>query len=294
MTNEKLLIQLIKEAGIGCDRCIDPLYDEVLRRMAEFSLEGKMTAQEFYDSRYDRGEPFNDKQMVSFAHAYAQHLRQCTAPSVSRETSAGQKCDKTHYYCVSENCSWLGHNKPPERNCPKCGAKVWKEGATTLSHKPRPDTWAVKMYCGLPPYDKDKPEAAPLSGEGGERRKKGVYTGAPACFALDLACRQINEAFGDFGCYLVGSALERPDWRDIDVRFIMPDEQFAQTFPDVVSHCWEQDARWLLLTVSISAWLSKLSGLPVDFQVQPQTHANEKHKGQRSALGLKIGKKVTE
>jgi hypothetical protein len=116
-------------------------------------------------------------------------------------------------------------------------------------------------------------------------RKKGVYVGAPACFALEMACHDVVRAFGGFGCYLVGSALERPDWRDIDVRFILPDEEFATLFPDAGRN-WEFDSRWLLLTVSISDWLSKRTGLPVDFQFQPQSHANEKHKGPRSAIGF--------
>lgn len=34
LTNEQLLIQLVKEAGIGCDVCIDPLYKELLRRLS--------------------------------------------------------------------------------------------------------------------------------------------------------------------------------------------------------------------------------------------------------------------
>lgn len=120
--------------------------------------------------------------------------------------------------------------------------------------------------------------------------KKGVYVGAPACFALDQCCQIINDAFGGFHCYLVGSALERPDWRDIDVRHISSDEEFAALFPDAHPTAWEHDARWLLLTVSISAWMSKITGLPIDFQFQPQTHANERHKGRRNALGLRIRK----
>ena len=119
-------------------------------------------------------------------------------------------------------------------------------------------------------------------------KKKACYVGAPAIFALETACRQINEAFGNYGCYLVGSAMERPDWRDVDVRFIMDDEKFAAEFPDAGQH-WEQDAKWLLLTVAISERLSKVTGLPIDFQIQPQTYANERHKGLRSAIGLKIG-----
>ena len=121
-----------------------------------------------------------------------------------------------------------------------------------------------------------------------EPRKKASYVGAPAIFALELACRQINEALGkDYGCYLVGSATQRADWRDVDVVFIMDDDAWARLFPDAGRH-WEHDARWLLLTVSISGWLSKLTGLPVDFKIQPQTHANEMHHGPRHALGLRI------
>lgn len=117
--------------------------------------------------------------------------------------------------------------------------------------------------------------------------KKATYIGAPACFMLEQACQQVVDAFGHWGCYLVGSALERQDWRDVDVRYILPDEEFSKLFPDAGQH-WEHDPRWLLLTTSIAAWLSKQSGLPIDFQFQPQTHANERHKGLRSALGLRI------
>ena len=120
-----------------------------------------------------------------------------------------------------------------------------------------------------------------------EPRKKQIYIGAPACFALEQCCQQINDAFGDFGCYVVGSALQRQDWRDVDVRFIMQDEAFAALFPGAGQH-WEHDPRWLLLTVSISGWLRQVTGLPIDFQIQPQTHANDVHKGPRSAIGLRI------
>jgi len=121
---------------------------------------------------------------------------------------------------------------------------------------------------------------------------KPCYIGAPACFALELACRDICDAFDGYGCFLVGSCLEKSDWRDVDVRFIMKDEDFYRLFPDVGEHwgLWELDTRWLLLTVSISGHLSKITGLPIDFQFQPQSFANEKHKGQRSAIGIRLQK----
>jgi hypothetical protein len=121
-------------------------------------------------------------------------------------------------------------------------------------------------------------------------KAKASHVGAPAIFALGQACQDLNRAFGGFGCYLVGSALERPDWRDVDVRFIMSDEEFEAEFPGTLRKdgggVWEFDPKWIILTVSISERLAKLTGLPVDFQFQPQTHANTVHKGNRHALGM--------
>jgi hypothetical protein len=127
-----------------------------------------------------------------------------------------------------------------------------------------------------------------------EPRKKGIYIGAPACFALEEALRPVCEAFGAYagtgGCYIVGSCLERPDWRDVDVRLLLSDEAFAALFPDAREHHWEHDTRWLVLTVAISERLSRLTGLPIDFQFQPQTRANERHTGPRAAVGFRITK----
>lgn len=123
-------------------------------------------------------------------------------------------------------------------------------------------------------------------------RRKANHIGAPACFALELACQPLVEAFGDYGLYQVGSSLARPDWRDVDLRYILDDEDFAKLFPDAGDH-WEFDPRWLLMTTAISLLLSKQTGLPVDFQFQPQTHANARHKGPRNAVGLRISKPET-
>ncbi len=120
-----------------------------------------------------------------------------------------------------------------------------------------------------------------------EPRRKANYIGAPACFALELACQPLVAAFGHCGLYQVGSSLQRPDWRDIDLRYILEDAEFAKLFPAAGDH-WEFDPRWLLMTTAISQWLSKQTGLPIDFQFQPQTHANERHKGPRNAIGLRI------
>lgn len=122
-------------------------------------------------------------------------------------------------------------------------------------------------------------------------KSKVSYVGAPAIFALELACQALNQAF-DETCYLVGSSLARSDWRDIDVRMIMDDESFGVLFPsarmDGGPAYWEFDSRWLIMTIAISGHLSKAAGLPIDFQFQPRTHANAAHKGPRHALGLRV------
>jgi hypothetical protein len=147
--------------------------------------------------------------------------------------------------------------------------------------------------------DRGEPPSQSGGGTAPPKRAKGIYVGAPACFVLELACQHLHRAFcnekgANFGgIYLVGSALERPDWRDIDVRLILDDASFDRLFPDAGGAAgtrWEFDQRWIIMTASLSAWLSSQTGLPVDFQFQPMSHANERHSGRRNALGLVFAK----
>lgn len=126
-----------------------------------------------------------------------------------------------------------------------------------------------------------------------KRRAKFCYVGAPAIFRLELACKHLGRAFSGYGCYGVGSAWQRPDFRDVDVRLIMEDGAFYALFPDARrgdAAIWEFDERWLVMTAAISAWLSAETGLPVDFQFQPQSFANAHHSGPRHPLGLSFAK----
>jgi hypothetical protein len=140
----------------------------------------------------------------------------------------------------------------------------------------------------------NRPHAVPDDARA-SKRKKFCYVGAPAIFRLELACQHLSRAFGET-CYLVGSALERPDWRDIDIVMIMDDGDFAKEFSAATLHsgAWEFDPRWLILTISISAWLSEQCGHPVDFKFQPRTHANEMHKGPRNAIGMRLAPREEE
>jgi hypothetical protein len=122
--------------------------------------------------------------------------------------------------------------------------------------------------------------------------KRANYIGAPHFFNLNQACLTLNQAFGFGHIYLVGSSIERRDFRDVDVRCILPDEKFAQLFSGLTGDP-TRNAFWSLLCSSISLWLSQHSGLPVDFQIQQQTVANAENNGPRHALGLFIDPEVS-
>lgn len=116
------------------------------------------------------------------------------------------------------------------------------------------------------------------------RPKVGV--GMPAALHLDAFGREIEDAFGHLP-YLVGSAAVGKEWRDVDVRLILPDEEFDALFPAHTqpSH---HDGRWGLLCAAISELARVRTGLPVDFQIQRASFANERFPMAhvRQALGL--------
>lgn len=120
-------------------------------------------------------------------------------------------------------------------------------------------------------------------------KKRPHYLGAHDFHTLNQACRMIAEAYGY--PYLVGSCLERPDFRDVDVRCILDDDEFARLFPGTHGEAdilQEHSARLSLLNASITLYLSRMTGLPIDFQFQQQTRANDKYPGKRNALGIYI------
>lgn len=58
------------------------------------------------------------------------------------------------------------------------------------------------------------------------------YLHKDAAFRLTLAAQTIVAAYPEsLGVFVVGSVLERPDFRDVDVRCILPDEDFDRHFP---------------------------------------------------------------
>lgn len=115
-------------------------------------------------------------------------------------------------------------------------------------------------------------------------RQGGPGVGMPAALLLDEFGSQVWAAFGS-PPYLVGSALHGKQWRDVDVRVILTDEEYAH---------WglgdprdtHRNARWVSLVLAYSALGKAITGLPIDFQIQQQTRANAECPGPRSALGI--------
>lgn len=112
-----------------------------------------------------------------------------------------------------------------------------------------------------------------------EKTGRSVYLSTLELHELDEACKPIAEGF-DAHPYLVGSAGERSDYRDVDVRLILADEEFDALFK-------ARPKLWALLSRALTTYLRSRTGLPVDFQIQRRTEANEKHSKPRNALGTR-------
>src|SRR5262249_45697724 len=117
---------------------------------------------------------------------------------------------------------------------------------------------------------------------GAGRPGDALSTGMPAGIWLQKFGVIVADYFGHTP-YQVGSSLRTKDWRDVDVRLILPDDEFTARFGKVQNA--EVNVKLAAVTLAFSALGQQMTGLPVDFQIQPQGHANEKYGGQmRSAL----------
>lgn len=109
-------------------------------------------------------------------------------------------------------------------------------------------------------------------------RPRSTYLPLSSLILLDHACMVVNKAFGCHA-YLVGSCLTTASYRDVDVRSILDDDEFADLFGG-------RATLWPLVCLAVSEYLSRASHLPVDYQIQSQTVANE-FDGMRNPLGTR-------
>lgn len=88
---------------------------------------------------------------------------------------------------------------------------------------------------------------------------------------------EVKLAFGEMP-YQVGSSLVRKDWRDVDVRVMLDAERYDALVASGV------DLYYLNLAVSL--WGQRVTGLPIDFQVQDAESANKDYDGRRDPCGM--------
>jgi hypothetical protein len=104
-----------------------------------------------------------------------------------------------------------------------------------------------------------------------------IGIGSPACLLLDTFGQWVLDAFGHVA-YHVGSSARGKTWRDVDVRLILPDDEFAALFPGY-ARAHGNDARWSLLCAALSGEARRMTHLPVDFQFQPVSHSTARYSG---------------
>lgn len=83
----------------------------------------------------------------------------------------------------------------------------------------------------------------------------------------------VSRTFRFESVYLVGSALETKDYRDVDIRVMLDDDHPLWL---AVLAQWLDDG--------ISVWGQTVTGLPIDFQLQRTNWANAEFDGRRHAL----------
>ena len=103
---------------------------------------------------------------------------------------------------------------------------------------------------------------------------------------LDDFGYHLRQIFGDCA-YHVGTSVLTDAWNDVDVRLIVSDDEYA-SYGDPENPHW--NGKWVSTCLALSHFGRVLTGLPIDFQIQQQSYANE-HFSQkdgciRSALGI--------
>lgn len=106
--------------------------------------------------------------------------------------------------------------------------------------------------------------------------------GMPQSMMLREFGEHIRSAFGHVA-YHVGSSLMTKTWRDVDVRLMLPDAEWESMGLGDPSDP-QKSKRWCSIVLAWSAFGKQLTGLPIDFQIQQQSHANQTEQGSRSAL----------
>jgi hypothetical protein len=96
------------------------------------------------------------------------------------------------------------------------------------------------------------------------------YVGMPRALYLKMYAEFIDDIF-DTNIYLVGSALKRKNWKDIDVVAVLSDQRWeSYGFGDPQKRFYNK--RWAAYCMSLSSFGKQLIGCEVDFQIHQESY----------------------
>ena len=130
----------------------------------------------------------------------------------------------------------------------------------------------------LPPLASCKPSGNP------EKTRAGI--GMPFTLYLQDFGLVLWDTFAETP-YHVGSSLTGALWRDVDVRVMLEADRYEAMGLGDSEHPHE-NARWCAYTKAFSLLGQKMTGLPIDFQLQETETANKQYSHARSALILGV------
>jgi hypothetical protein len=109
----------------------------------------------------------------------------------------------------------------------------------------------------------------------GNPKKTRAGLGMPASLYLHQFGELLFHAFGDYA-YHVGSSLTGATWRDVDIRIMLEAEQYkAMGFGDPQRP--HENKRWCAYTMAFSELGRRMTGLPIDFQIQETETASTQY-----------------
>ena len=112
-----------------------------------------------------------------------------------------------------------------------------------------------------------------------------MSVGWPAHLWLHEFGRLVRQAFGRTP-YLVGSAVDSKEWRDVDVVVMLPADEWDAMFDGADPRTLGAIPKARALCMAFSALGQQMTGLPIDFKIQQVDWANERHDKPREALIL--------
>jgi hypothetical protein len=160
---------------------------------------------------------------------YNTNAAYATETDIPTTTESANSCDCLH--------AESQHNNGNPYSCKECEcggfyANKQFKGSVLLETSPRPYPYGIGMPTGLLLTDFGK---------------------------------LVYEAFGYYP-FLVGSALVKRDPRDVDIRLILPDDEYIKLIGSIEQYS-RPFTRWAALCKTFSLTGKHMTGLPIDFQI---------------------------